>query len=229
MKSWSLAAAGAASLLVAGTSIADVVGYTGNVSFIDAPESVRPGALESDELVYAFNEVAGHTLESDLFADITLAGLYDNTSILTPGMIGAGSLIDSYYIHQDLEGNRRGKTAVSEFSMTFDSPIIGLILAGDGRGVHGTSLSDSDWLNPETLYPTNDLNRSRGTLDSIFDYIDRVSLSEDGMTLSMTWRSTARKMDAIRVITEGSVVPTPGAIALLGTAMFIGIGRRRRP
>ena len=228
MKSWTLGLAAAASLANFSVAQAGIVSHSGNVSVINAPDSVRPGALESDEQVYAFSETTGYTLQSGLFADITLAGIYDNTSILTHGIIGAGSLIDSYYVHQDLEGNRRGKTAISDFSLTFDAPIIGLIVAGDGRGVHGTSLGDSDWLNTGTLYPSNDLNRSRGTLDSIFDYVDRISLSDDGLTLNMTWRSTARKMDAIRVITEGSVVPTPGAMALLGVAAIVGFGRRRR-
>src|SRR5262245_50955038 len=81
-----------------------IIGVSGQVTKIDPPPSVELGALESDTTVFAFDEQQKVKLAADLPLDITVPGLVDEKSDLTPGTLSAGATVSSQFLHADRIG-----------------------------------------------------------------------------------------------------------------------------
>ncbi len=210
--------------LVAFPGISFATTLSGDIVGIEKPASVLPGAQEH-ELAQIFIEAVDVVLTRDVAVDILpVAGTYTFGSVLPGGMIDAGTTINSYFIHQDTIGANPADRVSSTFSVTFDEPILGVILLGDFEFAFGTALDDSDFLGePGTAYIKNSAGLTRGTLEGAGDVI---TLSSDGFTLSGVITTQADLLDQIRIITFP--IPTPGSFALLTMAGLSFTHRKRK-
>ncbi|MFI4854170.1 MAG: hypothetical protein ACIAQF_04210 [Phycisphaerales bacterium JB065] len=236
-KTW-IATTGACSVLsvlaAASTASAGIASWSGQLQLVGGPESgsnpvsFEYGQLASNDHMALFVETLSHTLEADLMADIPgQAGTWHRFNRpAQPFAIPAGSSIDSYFIHQDLVGNNPNFGVLMSFSITFEQPILGLIVGGDWAdgSLFRTTLDDSDFLGG-VEYTTNADLRRRGALEGTT--AEHVTISDDGYTLSGSLHSTGVHVDNLRVITMGSVIPAPGSVFVVGLAA-LAVSRRRR-
>jgi hypothetical protein len=180
----------------------------GATNIIAPPPSTALGALESNTQARAFNEVTNFTLATNLPVNATTPGTYTSNGSLTPGIIPAGSVINSHYLYTDPVG---GATAAYEGFVEFDATVIGII-------VLRSDLNSSDFLGaPGTIYADN---VARGLELS---QAERFTLTLTGNRINYRF-NTSTATDDIRVIT---LVPTPGALALLGVGGLVAMRRRR--
>ncbi|MCZ6734948.1 MAG: hypothetical protein O7C65_04065 [Planctomycetota bacterium] len=195
-----------------GIASAGIIDTTGAILEILPPPSVELGALEDSSHIFAFTEMLELPLGDELAVDITSPGFYGEVRDLMPGLIGAKTVVDVYFIHFDpVVGlvNLLG-------SITFDQDILGVIVLSDSLNATDGTLGF-----PPTAYPTGLINRG---LDFGGVYSDFITLSKDLRTISINWQAT-RKVDQIRIITA---IPAPGALVLLGLAGLARTTRRRR-
>lgn len=229
-----IALAIAASIAAAGSASAGIVSFSGQLSLVpntEAPISFKWGDMASDESMALYIETTNHVLASPLMADIpgTEATYHRFNRPAAPFAIPAGTEINSYFVHQEFVGNDFNKFGAMEFTITFDQPILGVIVGGDWHDseLYRTTLDDSDYLGgPGVQYAKNSDQRRRGALEGLAS-AEFLTVSDDGYTLSGSLHSRSVHVDNIRVITMGSVIPTPGSAALLGLAGLIGLKRRR--
>lgn len=193
----------------AGVGRAGIVASGGAATLGPAPASVLLDAVESNTAAPVFIESENLTLSVGLPVDVTAAGTVDALGDLTPGVIPAGTLLNSYFLFSDPVGNT---ASTYEGFVEFDQPILGVIVTRD-------NLAASDLLvgNPGTTYgdfPARNLELGANS--------DRVVLSVSRFRLGFRF-STSSAADHVRVITA----PTPGAAALLAAAGLVGARRRR--
>lgn len=180
------------------------VSTTGSITLIPPPSDVTLGALESNTEIQVFDEVQGLTLAADLAVNFGGVG----------GVISAGTMINSHFVHKDsIDSNdvTLGGTA------TFDEIILGIIASPGNLNASDPILGLAG-----TNYPTG-LNM-RGTL---FNEIgDSIAFADNILTITL--RSASRP-DQLRVITPAPV-PLPPAVLLLGSGMIVfgWLTRRRR-
>ena len=148
-----IAAAVAVTLTMAGSASAGIASYSGQISMVsptEAPVSFKWGDMANDESMALYVETTGYTLESSLMADIPGDdGTYHRFARpAQPFAIPAGTNIDSYFIHQELVGNDYSKYGAMQFTITFEQPILGLIVGGDWHdsSLYRSTLDDSDYL-----------------------------------------------------------------------------------
>lgn len=183
-------------------------GTNGQAVEIAAPLSTVLNANQSNTEARVFAERTNWTLAADLNVNETRPGLYDAESDLLPGVIASGTQINSYYLWADPEGAAARRY---EGSVTFDQPILGVILSRE-------LLNVTDFLGaPGTAYGDNN---ARGL--ELGANADRFSLSISGNVLRFNF-NTSTATDDIRIIT----VPAPGAAVMGGLGLMI-LGRRRR-
>jgi len=195
--------------LAAGTSHAIIVASGGSTAVIAPPASTALGALESNTDAWAFNEVQRFTLTTPLAVDATTAGTYDSNASLTPGIIPAGTMVNSHYIYSDPVG---GAESVYEGFVRFSQPIIGIIIFRAGLngsdailGAAGTTYAD---------------NAARGL--ELSANADRFVITLSRFEVRYNFR-TSGATDDIRVLT----IPAPGAASLAAIGA-LAIFRRRR-
>ncbi len=206
---------------------------SGDLTYIDAPESVAKGVLESDTTSYLFMERGLVPLGFPLLAQAGDPGMYDSRSdlglTLTPGPL----LIDSFYLHTDRVTERGDGRLDMEGSVTFDGHILAVILdklplltTDPILGAPGTTYSNL-WQSTARGY---ELGRNN----------DWFHISDDGYTL--TFHShIGPYTDDLRIITEASpnhippafqrAVPEPATAGLAALALAGGAlaaTRRRR-
>lgn len=177
-------------LILSGSVAMAAISSTGeSVAEIPAPASVEVHNLESNSEIRLFNEVSGYTLQADMVVDISAPGFYDEFADLTPLTIGAGTTVDSYFLHFDpiaLNWVRlRG-------SVTFDQDVVGII-------VRDPKLKDS-----------NNILGASGTNYGSWEYREyELNGSDDSITLSSDRRTVTVEtyggpaVDQLRVITSG--------------------------
>lgn len=229
-----VASAIAGALVAASSASASVVNWSGQIQMIggsENPISFEYGSIASDESMSLYTETIGHTLEQPLMTDLngTSGTWHRFNRPTTLSQIPTGTAINSYFIHQDLTGNNPNKSIIMEFSVTFEQPIIGLILGGDWHDGEWfrTTLDDSDYLaGPDVEHTKNSALRKRGALEGLAS-AEFLTISQDGLTLSGSLHSLGVHVDNVRVITMGSVIPTPGTAALLGLVGVVMYRRRR--
>lgn len=214
--------------VMSGTSVAAIVSVSGDISVISTPSSVEPGMLESSTNIFAFDERQAYTLTSDLNVD-ELRG----TS--APGVISAGTVVNSYFLHADPVGGSEDPADVSSLTatITFDTRILGLIwtgVVGPAQPVSPMYLDASDYLGlSSTMYPTGGLGRGYEADDHylINGTRDYVTISADGYSLT-TVSSSALPLysDQLRVLTA---VPIPAAVWLFGSGFLalVGVAKRK--
>jgi hypothetical protein len=197
-----------------------IIATTGEVNVIAPPPSVQLGAVESNTQIPTFAERVRFSLPTSVAVDITAAGTYANNPTLTPGTIGAGTLVDSYYMYSDpIDSN----SIMFDGSATFNTNILGVIVLNN-------TLNGSDPIlgAPGTLYPTG--LSARGM--ELTPGEDSVTISADLRTLTFHG-STDTSQDTVRIITAASPVsgvPEPSSLALFGiaAASLAGYSRWKR-
>jgi hypothetical protein len=201
--------AASAFALAAGTSHAIIVASGGSSAVIAPPASTALGALESNTDAWAFNEVQSFTLTAPLAVDATTPGTYNSNASLTPGVIPAGTIVNSHYIYSDPVG---GTESVYEGFVRFSQPIIGIIVFRAGLngsdailGASGTTYAD---------------NAARGL--ELSANADRFVITLSQFEVRYNFR-TSGATDDIRVLT----IPAPGAASLAAIGA-LAIFRRRR-
>ncbi len=199
-----------------------VLTVSGNVVQIAPPLSVVQDALESNTVVQLFAEQTAILLNQNISVDITQPGAVNNASNLTPGLIAANQLVDSYLLHSDAIGV--GNPIVTfQGSVTFDQPILGIIVQ-----YFKLDATDSILGWPTTQYFPTTPNRGfdgEGYYATAFAVRDTLQLSTDFRTISFVLR-TASQSDQIRVVTAS--VPEPTTIALTGGCLALGLAWRGR-
>lgn len=201
-----------AALALAQPALAGITSVSGDVVVIDAPETVRGGQFE-DDIARLFLEKEAFILPTGVMVDAVSGGasLFEDVD---PTMIQAGLAVDSYFIHVDPIDQIPISTM---FTITFDGPILGVIISGEHLFASDAMLGAAN-----TLYPNH--GRSGRGLD--LDSPDAFSISEDQRTLNLEILRTDRVYDQVRVLV-GQPIPGPGGVALLGAVAAFGSRRRR--
>ncbi|HYF13604.1 MAG TPA: hypothetical protein VD971_00880 [Phycisphaerales bacterium] len=192
------------------TAFGGIVGTGGDAIFIAAPASTALGALESDPNVHAFNEASNLVLSAGLPVNATTPGIYTSNGSLTPGIIPAGTAVNSHYIYSDPVG---GGLETYQGFVDFDAPILGVIILR--AALNGT---DALLGAPGTVYADN---AARGMELSQGEHF---TITISGTRLIYDF-DTSSATDDIRVITA---VPTPAGVGLAAACGLLAMRRRRR-
>jgi hypothetical protein len=189
---------------------------SGNIETITPPASVAANALESDSVARFFRERSAFLLNQNISVDITQPGTVGNSIDLTPGIISANQLIESYLLHADPVGP--GSPPVTyQGSVTFDFPILGLL-------VQTNTLTVADGLLGSASTNYNPPGARGFEWPSTAIVGDMVELSPDFRTVTFVLKATSQ-YDQIRVITS---VPEPTTLALAAGCLLCGIAAHRR-
>jgi hypothetical protein len=75
-----------------------------SIELLDPPDdTVATGSWESDTHIRLVEEQRGVTLAAPLNVDMSAAGTYDLANPALPGVIPAGTVVNSYLLHLDRE------------------------------------------------------------------------------------------------------------------------------
>ncbi|HEY4312811.1 MAG TPA: PEP-CTERM sorting domain-containing protein [Pirellulales bacterium] len=207
-------------------SQAMILSTSAAVSVISPPANVSEGKMESNTTIWAFPEEQNVTLAQDLAVDVSLPGTSPLNGVqnLTPGNIGAGNSVSSYFVHFDAVGAPTNAVTASG-SITFDQNIVGLIVLTATLEDSNTGLGF-----PGTIYDNAISGEGAEGLEIVGgglgkDSNDQITLSADRHTVSFSFRDTG-SADDFRVVTS---VPEPSTLFLvLAGAAFLGAWRWRR-
>lgn len=179
--------AAVAGLALASAASAAITHTSGHAQKTAPPASVEFGALQSATKMFAFNERQCVRLTEPLRVDITQPGTVDAAGDLSPGVIPAGTLVSSQFVHVDAPGT---KTRISlSGSVTTNTRILGIIV-----GLQ--TLNASDFLGaPGTDYPTGKFGRQLE-----FHSGDTVTLSANRRHVTITVNNRWHA-DQVRIIT----------------------------
>jgi len=171
-----------------------------DVEPIRAPGSVMigsKGALESNTLIRVFCEQKDYALPANVGTNISGPGYYDSVGSMTGGSVGAGTRVNSYFLHFDPAGSEGAQVSGR---MNFNGDILGIICL-DAQ----LDASDSVLGNPGTLYPTG--HKARGFEPGQ----EIVSVSDDRRTLTIHrfWSSSVGEQ--VRVLVGAKAKDVPGA------------------
>ncbi|GEM_PF-2406332 len=120
-------------------TIAGIISTTGMVQVWNTPpKTVEVNTLERNLVAIVFEEQT-KVLNLDVQVDIAVPGLYETVYPMAPGIVPQGSLVTSYYIHADPRGQISPGVRRYKGSITFDAPIVGILVK------------------PPTLHPTDHL------------------------------------------------------------------------
>ncbi|MEM1228789.1 MAG: FecR domain-containing protein [Planctomycetota bacterium] len=170
-----------------------IVGSSRSIRFVPPwPRDIR--LVESDRHVFVANEARRVALTAPLPVNVSQPGQYATLSDLTPQSVSTGSKIRSYILHfSPTERGRPRRSRRVTGSITFDRPVLGLIVQGDelltsGRRLRRRGVGEAS--------PRRELQLS-GNSDG-----DRVSLSDDRRTVSVDLVSRGHASDLVRVIVD---------------------------
>ena len=193
----------------------------GDITFLATPPvSVELRELESDSDLFMFAEKKNHVLARDLSLDLSQPGDYFPDTVpeeqqtweaLNPGIVPAGTRVDSYYLHFDNETYddtfkwRRYRNCIGQYmvsgSITFKNPVLGVVMrAGAGRNA-SLRRSDRELGLPGVDYCEHYLRHFPGINIADGCRSDRFILSEDRRTLQLT-NFTDIHHDNYRVVVE---------------------------
>lgn len=196
---------------------------SGQVRLTAPPNSLLPGAYESDAAADLFLENLDLVLPGSLAIDASQPGLYNSSASLTPSTLAAGTAVSSYYFHADPVTSTG--TPFSG-SITFGTNILGVIESTATLAATDSILGTSGVAYSGVL-PGRGLELQGH---------DSFAISADSRTLSfsvMTWSV----VDDMRIVTAASggqnavsqqVAPEPASVGLAAIALGAGLWFRRR-
>lgn len=201
---------------------AQVVSTTGAVTFVASPPAdVSSNNWESNTLIRAFAERQALTLSQGVAADITSPGTSPGSADqnLSPGTITAGTMVDTYTLHFDVNGSRATNDPLEAIgTITFGRPILGLLVLSTTEnntnallGLPGETYSSG---------PDHGLELTPGGGGTS----DVITLSADRRTITLDLHN-ASFADDVRVVTSA---PEPGLGAVAVGLGMVVLGRRRR-
>ncbi|MFC1764097.1 FecR domain-containing protein [Planctomycetota bacterium] len=171
----------------------------------DSPLSVAVDLLEGSDHMFLFLERQGVTLDSDWEGATLVAGARSWDFEKVPsGVIKAGQVVDSYFLHFDPIAPSWAETEDQKLSLsariTFPRPIVGVVS-------HSEQLIESCefWGNPQVTYEPSYWTRG-------LDADDFLEISDDRHTLTVQLksinylqreRSSHKCTDQLRVLIEG--------------------------
>jgi hypothetical protein len=216
--------------LLANRVLSGVISSSGAIQLIDeslVPNNISEGNWESDDFLRVFSERQNYMLPVSVNVDITNPGTYGRTAGFVPvsQSIGAGSFINSHYMHFDPIGTPGNMTRAG--SITFDTDVVGIIVGV----LNGTNVGDPN----NTLGLSNPiLGIPRITYDvAIADLFlgggDQLTLSGDRRSVSFLFIS-GRGSDNVRILTS-AIVPEPertSAYLLIVALLGLLIHRKHR-
>lgn len=181
----------------ASPSVARLTGTSGDVQVLNqAPADVSPEALTSDTQAFVFTERQCETLTANLPVDVlNPTGTYRDTAT-QPGVIPAGTRVDSYYVHFDQPGTAGTESVTG--TLTFDQPVLGIIFLTPTLNATDAAVGA-----PGTTYPTGANTAFRGYEGPS----DTVQVSADRLTVTFT-ATVGAFQDELRIITQGTCFPT---------------------
>ncbi len=196
--------------MLAPLASADIIEVGGAAVLAEPPANIALNQWESDTEIRGFFE-RQTVLFSDLALDHVNTGLVDHESLLVPGLVSAGTAVQSYLFHAD---SVAGFDALLSGYVVFDQPILGVL-------IHTASMNGTDGFlgRPGVTYgnsPGRRLELPPGSLDTF-------EISGDRTRLDFTLKFAAA-YDELRIITA---VPEPGSLALLSLMGLTGMRRRR--
>lgn len=201
----------------------------GNITYLSSPPvSVELWELESDSELFMFAEKQNHVLARDLSVDLSQPGDYFPDTVpedrqtweaLNPGIIPAGTRVDSYYFHFDNKTYddtfrlRRYRNCIGQYqvsgSVTFKNPVLGIAMrAGAGKNA-SLRRSDFELGLPGVDYCEHYLRHFPGINIADGCRSDRFILSADRRTLWLT-NHTDIHHDNYRIIVEAERSPSAG-------------------
>ena len=169
---------------------AQILSVTGAMTVAPIPNDISTDQFESNTLTYIFAEKQNVLLTADLRVNRALPANFNGLQVADT-VIPAGTLVSSYYIHQDIIGV--GSIRL-EGSVTFAQPILGLIYQ------YGYMASDPILSSAGTVYG----------IDRQLEEPDTISWA--GNTLTTSWNTTTGS-DNMRVIIA-ALVNVSGRITL---------------
>src|SRR5258708_459648 len=181
---------------------ASIIGTTGNVLVTAPPDSVVKGQDVNAVDALAFDEQSSVTLGGALVVDIISPGVYTSKVGMPFGSIAGGTTVSSYYIHMD---PGIGGHAVYSGSITFSTPILGIIVLDAGFRT-----SDAIVGNIGTIYPETNKQGKRGL--ELGPITDKITWSGETITFH---DSVSSATDDIRIITAATAVtgiPEPSTL-----------------
>lgn len=150
--------------------------------------------VDSDRAVFVAGEGRRMTLVQDLDVNISAPGDYRRVEDLTPHTLRPGRRIRSYLLHYRPKTQLRMRRARRiEGAITFDRPIAGVIVQ------HEELLASSRRFSRRPAGEAQQRRQIDLTGDSVGD---RITLSQDRRTLTVSFVSPGRSSDLVRVIVE---------------------------
>ncbi len=195
---------------IAPIASADIIEVGGAAVLAAPPASIQMDEWENNTEIRGFFE-RETTLVSDLGLDHAFPGLVDDESLVVPGVVAAGTRVQSYLFHGD---SVDGADARLSGYVVFDTPILGVLFRSGA--LNG---SDSFLGRPGVTYGTN-IGRRLELPPGSFDTFE---ISADRLRLDFTLQF-AQAYDEVRVITA---VPSPATLPVMA-ALGLGAMRRRR-
>ncbi|MEM7453273.1 MAG: Ig domain-containing protein [Planctomycetota bacterium] len=195
---------------------ADIIGISGDIAQVDPPASVAPGAWkrvninvfkESMRAVPAGTvmDILSSNLGQD---DLSPGGNFITNSIddidRNHGALPTGMEVVSYYVHYDSLNDMNSNLRVG--TITFERPILGVVLVNDRGGYFNLAASDSIFQGATALPPRVpdahdfDLKTRNGNCENGGECLsfDRIIMSPDHRTITFEVRNIG-KIDSMRV------------------------------
>ena len=172
-----------------------LVAASGNLARIDPPRVMRRSNLQDDKKVLIVEEQQGYFLSRDLAVDVCGAGTFNQlprNSVVIP----SGTMVNCTlaFVNPDADD-----TAKYDFSLSFASPILGVITTGDRLQKTNLILGNSS-----TNYP-NQIENQGMSLDGGSDS-DSITISNDRKTATVHITSSGT-LKMLRILTGGSGLP----------------------
>lgn len=183
----------AAATFTPGSAQADILSVSNQITVISPPPSVITGAY-SNNLIYLFPERTSFTLTNNVRVNITKPGTYTSSIQVVAGStnIATSTLVESYYLHHAGPTSNNVATA----SITFDTNVLGIICIASDLVASHTQLGALP-----TVYQTTAGSQGYELGTSIIN--DKVTLSADGRTVTVTTSASPGAQDDLRIILAG--------------------------
>ena len=204
---------------VGGTASAGIISIAGQVVNDGqlVSQNLSKDALVSDNLnvAHLFTEQQAVQVATDVTLDLTNTGLVTAPSGAIPGVLSAGTLFDSYFLHYDIFQNGFG---IATGSITFGSAIIGLQFRDRTLDKAHAVVGQAG-----VTYQTS--SKLDGTLDSSAQDFVQISANRRTLTFQL---AVQPHVDTLRIFTEVAEVPEPGSMLLFGLGMAGVAGAKLR-